>query len=355
MLQEKYHDIAALNTAWEMDVASFEALADQGLPVATQIAFQDMQAYTELFIETYYQRITESFRKHDKNHMLIGNRWQPGTANNEALCRIAGKYLDVVSVNYYTERVDREFMRRIYEWTGQRPQIWSEFFYTAEEESNVSGRLDVATQRDRGRAYRNYVENAAALGFVVGVEWFTLIDQAVTGRFFEKYNGERQNTGLFNVCDRPYREALAEMAATHRRIYDVWLNGEPPYVFDHPRFTGGQGDTVRTVRAGHAVGPMAVDGQLAGWPGRPPERIAPDRLAVGRDSQGVEASFKVCWDEDALYLLAESAIQLRCRTSTPVRTSGLPMDWNCSSAARHGPGRPAPVHRPADPHRRRKP
>ena len=127
----------------------------------------------------------------------------------------------------------------------------------------------------------------------------------MTGRFFEKYNGERQNTGLFNVCDRPYREALAEMAATHRRIYDVWLNGEPPYVFDHPRFTGGPGDTVRTVRAGHAVGPMAVDGQLAGWPGCPPERIAPDRLTVGRDSQGVEASFKVCWDEDALYLLAE--------------------------------------------------
>ena len=39
--------------------------------------------------------------------------------------------------------------------------------------------------------------------------------------------------------------------------------------------------------------------------GRPPERIAPDRLTVGRDSKGVEASFKVCWDEDALYLLAE--------------------------------------------------
>jgi hypothetical protein len=48
---------------------------------------------------------------------------------------------------------------------------------------------------------------------------------------------------------------------------------------------------------------MIMDGQLTGWPGRPPERIAPDRLTVGRDSQGVEASFKVCWDEDALHLL----------------------------------------------------
>ena len=303
MLQEKYGDVDAFNAAWETDAVSFDALADQGLPVVTQTAFEDMQAYTELFLDTYYKQITETFRKYDRNHMLVGNRWQPGTANNETLCRVAGKYMDVISVNYYTEHVDPDFIRRICEWSGQRPQFWSEFFFTAEEESNVSGRLDVANQRDRGRAYRNYVENAAGLGFVVGVEWFTLIDQAVSGRFFEKYNGERQNTGLFNVCDRPYRDALAEMATTHRRIYDIWLSGEPPYVFDHPRFTGGQSDAVRVIRAGHAIGPMIMDGQLNGWPGRPPERIAPDRLTNGRDSKGVEASFKVCWDEDALYLL----------------------------------------------------
>ena len=305
MLREKYDNIAAFNSAWKMDAASFDTLADRGLPVITQAAFQDMQAFTGLFIETYYRRITENFRKHDRNHMLIGNRWQPGTANNEALCRIAGKYMDIISVNYYTEHVDPQFVRRIYEWSGQRPQIWSEFFYTAEAESNVTGRHDLPTQRERGLAYRNYVETAASLGFVVGTEWFTLIDQAVSGRFFEKYNGERQNTGLFNVCDRPYRDALAEMSATHRRVYDVSLSGEAPYSFEHPRFTGGQGATVRTVRAGHAVGPIAVDAQLTGWPGRPPERIASDRLTVGRDSKGVEATFKVCWDEKALYLLAD--------------------------------------------------
>lgn len=60
----------------------------------------------------------------------------------------------------------------------------------------------------------------------------TCLPGGSSGRFFERYSGERQNTGLFNVCDRPYRDTLAEMAATHRRNYDVWLNGEPPYVFD---------------------------------------------------------------------------------------------------------------------------
>ena len=307
LLREKYADIAAFNAAWGTAAASFDALADQGLPVTTKAAFADMQAFTELFLDTYYRTVTETFRKHDRNHMLLGNRWQPGTANNQTLCRVAGRYMDVISINYYTDGIDAGFVRRLYEWTGRKPQMWSEFFYTAEKESNVAGRSDLATQRERGLAYRQYAEGAAALGFVVGIEWFTLIDQAVTGRFFEKYNGERQNTGLFNVCDRPYKDLLAEMARTHRVIYGVWLSGKRPYVLDNPRFSAAGGKTRRTVRAGRATGPMAIDGRLDGWPGRPPERIGADRVVVGREAGGVEAAFKVCWDATNLYLLANVA------------------------------------------------
>lgn len=306
MLRERYPDIAAFNTAWQMQAPSFDTLTDQGLPVVSQAAFADMEAFTEQFLDTYYRQIADAFHKYDRNHMLIGNRWQPGTANSEVLCRVAGKYLDVVSINYYTEGIDTNFIRRLYRWTGEKPQMWSEFFFTAEKESNVAGRLDLPTQRERGEAYRYYVETAASLGFVVGIEWFTLIDQAVTGRFFEKYNGERQNTGLFNVCDRPYRDALAEMAQAHREIYSVWLDGQKPYAFDNPRFSG-KGQATRTIQAGHALGPMTIDGQLENWPGRPPERIGSDRLVVGREAEGLEASFKVCWDEQALYLLINVA------------------------------------------------
>ena len=161
------------------------------------------------------------------------------------------------------------------------------------------------------RFYAHYLRQAwpvlgvlCALGFVVGIEWFTLLDQAVTGRFFEGLNGERANTGLFNVADRPYRDLFAGMAATHNAIYDVWLNGKAPYRLDDPRFSGKAGNGTRTVMAGHPTGPMAIDGQLTGWPGRPPERIGTDRLVAGRETGGVEASFKVSWDDKNLYLLA---------------------------------------------------
>lgn len=303
-LQSTYKTVAAFNAAWGLDAPSFESLGDRGLPLTTQAAFADMQAFTERFLEAYYRSVTETFRKYDQHHLLIGNRWQPGTANSETLCRVAGKYMDVISINYYTCGIDAAFMRRLYEWTGRKPQMWSEFYFTATQESNVApSNNDLATQRARGLAYRTYVEGAASLGFVVGIEWFTLIDQAVTGRFFEGFNGERANTGLFNVADRPYRDLFAEMAKTHAALYDVWLGGKAPYLIDDPRFSG-KAHAARAFAAGRATGPIAVDGGLGGWPGRPPARIGADRLVQGRETGGVEAAFKLCWNDKALYLLA---------------------------------------------------
>jgi hypothetical protein len=305
LLQKKYPTVAELNAAWGLHLADFAAAAETGLAVTSPKAFADMREYTELFLDTYYQAITSTFRKYDQKHLMIGNRWQPGTANSEVLCRTAGKYMDVISVNYYTLGVDPVFMKRIYDWSGGKPQMWSEFYYTSGDESNVAGGgLDMKSQKERGLAYRQYVENGASLDFVVGIEWFTLIDQAVTGRWFSKLNGERNNTGLFNVADRPYKDMIAEMASSHREVYGVWLDGKAPYQIADPRFSDGAGKGSKTVSAGHATGPIAITGSTDNWPGRPPERIGSDRIVSGKDGKGLEAAFKVCWDEKNLYLLA---------------------------------------------------
>ena len=102
---------------------------------------------------------------------------------------------------------------------GDRPLIFSEFYFSSTGDSGLTGGgKDVSSQWERGLAYRHYVEQAAALGYVVGIEWFTLVDQATTGRWFEKYNGEAANTGLITVTDRPWQAMLAEMMKTNYGI-----------------------------------------------------------------------------------------------------------------------------------------
>ena len=302
MLAGKYPDIAAFNTAWGLNAKAFGELTGTGLAVTTEQASADMHQYAGIFIDAYYKRIRETFDKYDPNHMLLGNRWQPGTANNEQLCGIAGKYCDLLSLNYYTYALDTAFLERLNEWAGGKPWWLSEFYWTAPDECGLPGGKEVKTQTERGLAYRNYVEQAAATGYVVGIEWFTLIDQARTGRFFERYNGERANTGIFNVADRPYQDYVAEASKANADVDQIIVGKMKPFVWDDPRFQV-SGTGPKSARIARAVGPIKLDGTRNGWPGDPPELVPGSRLVLGADAEGFDGSFRMCWDDDNLYLL----------------------------------------------------
>jgi hypothetical protein len=235
-LQAKYKTVAAYNEAWKASALSFDELVNAGLAVMTDAARADVDAFVNEFLEVYFSQVNEAFRKADAHHLLLGCRLQPITIDNEALCRIMGKYVDAVSYNYYTYGVDTAALKRYHEWCGGKPLMLSEFFWASPKDSGLIGGREVSTQQERGLAYRNYVEQSAALGFVVGIEWFTLVDQATTGRWFSQYNGESYNTGLISVADRPWKEMLAEMMKTNHSIYEVLLGKREPFVWDDARF-----------------------------------------------------------------------------------------------------------------------
>ncbi len=234
MLKDEYQgDITRFNKAWkpEPPLASFEEMTDAKLFVTTEAAVADMKAFQTLFFEKYYSTLHDLFRKYDKNHLLLGSRWQPQTSGGHALVNIAAKYNDVISVNYYTHSVDSEYLQRLHEWGCGKPLLLSEWHYTASDQG-LSGGMDAGSQKDRGIAYRKYVESVAALPFVIGSQWFSYLDQSITGRWFEGFNGEGANIGLINVVDRPYRDFLAEVKASNDGIYEVVFGRVAPVVSD---------------------------------------------------------------------------------------------------------------------------
>lgn len=235
-LTEKYTTIAAFNSAWELDAKSFDDLLETGLSLKSAKAKQDAETFAGIFLDAYMKLVAESFHKHDPNHMLIGSRLQPGTISHEWISRAMGKHLDVMSFNYYTYGVDKQFLKNIYEWTGGKPMMLSEFFWSSPKDTGLTGGREVNSQEERGLAYRHYVEQTAALGFVVGIEWFTLVDQSVTGRWFSGFDGERSNSGVLSVTDRPWKPVLSEMMKTNYDIYKVWLGEKAPFAWDDARF-----------------------------------------------------------------------------------------------------------------------
>jgi len=307
MLKDEYGDISKFNAAWQpkTPAQSFDELIDTPVAILTQSASDDMKKFQDLFTDTYYGMAARVFRKHDPHHMLIGSRWQPGTANSAVLLKNAGKYMDVISVNYYTYGIEPDFLKKVHDISGGKPLLMSEWYYGANDRAPGGGNKSLKTQAERGLGYRNYVETVASLPYVIGQEWFSYLDQPVTGRFFEGYNGEAGNIGIINGVDRPYKEALEEMMKTNYDIYSVVLGKRPPFHFDDPRFNIGPGGGRKEVNASIALPGMKIDGLASDWPGRPGEHLSKNNLVLGSDAAGLEGDFKLCWDKDNLYLYVQ--------------------------------------------------
>jgi len=306
MLREEYGDIGKWNTAWQpkTPAKSFDELNDERLFVINKDAAADVNRFTGVLLDAYYKMVSDGYKKYCPNHLLLGNRFLPNTANDDQVVRIAGKYLDVVSINYYTYALETDFLKRVHTLSGGRPILLSEWHYGATDQGLSGGARQVKDQRERGLAYRNYVEGAAALGFVVGQEWFSYLDQALTGRWFEHDNGEKGNIGLVSVTDRPYKEFLTEAARANFDVYDVMLGQKPPFRYDDPRFSGAVGGN-KVALVPHALPGMKMNGVLNNWPGMPADRIT--GLVLGNDIPGKPASadYRMAWDDDNLYLFIQ--------------------------------------------------
>jgi len=317
LLEDKYKDVAKFNAAWQpaTPFTSFEDLKEQPLFVKTEAAAADVKEFYLLYLETYYSMVERVFRKHDPNHLLIGSRWTPNTANNQEVVEIGSKHLDVISINYYTDAIEEAFLKQVNQWSGGKPMIFSEWYFSTTGRGLGAGR-QVKTEKERGDAYRNYVEQAAAFPSVVGSQWFIYTDQAITGRFFEGFHGEGNNTGLVDVTDRPYPELVEAAKTTHARIYDVLLGRQAAFAIDDPRFNGkGNRNSNRTVQIPRALPGMKLDGTTSNWPGRPAEPLDSSRAMQGLANPKLSGSFRLCWDDANLYF------HIQVKDPTPLKTN----------------------------------
>ncbi|AFC33186.1 hypothetical protein PM3016_6563 [Paenibacillus mucilaginosus 3016] len=236
-LQEKYVTIGAFNTAWGTKFYSFEELKEAELITKTGAPTTDMDHFFKMYLDTFYGTVNKLFRKYDSNHLLLGDRWLTTPSQNVKvrgfLAAASGKYVDVISINHYSYSLDKTMMNDVYAKSGGRPILLSEFsFGTAEQGLKAIVAGSALTENDRQLRYRNYVEGAASLGFVVGAHWFNYVDQAATGRYWSGLYGERYNSGLLNVADRPYKQMLTGITQTNHEIYDVLLGARAPFFFD---------------------------------------------------------------------------------------------------------------------------
>ena len=217
-LREKYNgDINALNQTWKTTYKKFENIKNTEMKALPSInADVDLQLFSKKMVNTYIHIVCDEVKKVDANHLNLGLRYAWISSD---LCYEAGKYFDIFSINGYnypgpppTEEITAR--------TG-KPVLIGEFHFGSTDRGlPANGIFGAKNQEDRGLAYRYYVENGVARPEIVGIHYFQLNDQIITGRF----DGENYNIGFFDICMQPYTDLTEAAKETHKYIYEVAIN-----------------------------------------------------------------------------------------------------------------------------------
>jgi hypothetical protein len=220
-LRERYADDGALSAAWGVQ-ATFDQVAEgPWRPALVGKSLDDLRAFSTRMVEKYFTTLSAACRAVDPNHLNLGIRYagvpKPWTLDGM-------KSFDVFSMNCYRDKVPADQVAKIHD-VLHLPVIIGEWHFGALDVGlPSSGLRRVRTQADRGRAYRVYLEDAAANPHCVGTHWFTLYDQSALGRF----DGENYNIGFLDVCNRSYEPLASAARESHERLYEVAAGSAAP-------------------------------------------------------------------------------------------------------------------------------
>ncbi|HVN82908.1 MAG TPA: hypothetical protein VMW38_28250 [Terriglobia bacterium] len=227
-LRKKYSSDGALAAAWKMAATLAKVESGKWQGVFTQEAQEDLREFTVQMVERYFKVISTACRKVDPNHLNLGMRW----AGIPPVWAVRGmKFFDVFSLNNYRPKLARAEAEKIHEMLKMPVMVGEYHFGALDVGLPASGIGHLKNQTDRAKAYRIYLEDAAADSYCVGVHWFTLYDQSALGRF----DGECYNIGFLDVCNRPYDEMGKAAIASHESMYQV-ADGQTAPFSDAPEY-----------------------------------------------------------------------------------------------------------------------
>ena len=225
-ISERYNgDADAWSAAWGKDYTSFDALDALTLrDLPNEQAGADFYAFSEVMVKKYIDVVCDAVEAVDPNHLNLGMRY--AWISSDLLYR-AGERFDVFSINGYSAPGPPE-TAEIAARSGKPVMIGEYHFGALDAGLPASGIQGVASQDDRGRAYRYYLEQGFARPELIGIHYFQWLDQPVFGRF----DGENYNIGLLDIAHLPYAPLAEAARSSHLRAYGVAAGTLPP--FDAP-------------------------------------------------------------------------------------------------------------------------
>jgi len=223
-LKSKYKTIEKLNAAWWSKYGSWDELLGSCKEPDDKKAHADLAKFNIKIARKYFSTIRDVIKKEAPEKLYLGCRFDfhfypEGQKELEWVLRIAAEYCDVVSFNRY--RFSANTLRL--PDSIDKPVIIGEWHMGALDRGMFhTGLRSVASQGERGEAYRNYVLGGLENPYLVGTHWFQYKDQATTGRG----DGENYQIGFVDICDTPYPETVEASRKVGYNLYEYRLKSK---------------------------------------------------------------------------------------------------------------------------------
>jgi hypothetical protein len=166
------------------------------------------------YAQHYFETVRRLLKAADPNHLYLGCRFVRIPPRDE-IVRIAGRFVDVLSINCYSLLPERDAFTRWHELAGRPIQI-GEHQLSAFGARQLPQLWTTFTPEERRRYYPLFDKTFAEMPFSVGSHWFQYTDQMITGR---PSNGENQIIGVVDVTDQPHPEMVEAIREIGENVY----------------------------------------------------------------------------------------------------------------------------------------
>ncbi len=155
-------------------------LEDKGITDPKQIDDWDNAEFAGIVAEQYYAPVRKAIKAVDPDMLYLGSRLHGQPKYLEGVIKTAGKYCDIISINYYS-RWSVELDTKVSQWMKwtDTPFMVTEFYTKGMDSDlpNVSGAgFAVPTQYDRAYAYQHFTLGLLEAKNCVGWQWFKYQD-----------------------------------------------------------------------------------------------------------------------------------------------------------------------------------
>lgn len=188
-----------------------------------EITDDDRSEFAGYVAERYFRIVSSALKKYAPHHLYLGSRLHGGAKNVMPIIEAAGKYCDVVSINYYGSWTPDAQLMKQWEEVAGRPFMITEFYTKAMDAglANTTGAgFTVHTQEDKGFAYQHFCLSLLESKACVGWHYFKYQDNDPTATNVDPSNID-SNKGIVNNDFEYYDRLMELMKEMHVNRYQL--------------------------------------------------------------------------------------------------------------------------------------